>query len=68
MIELLVLLMFFGVFFLTGITFFGLLIAFAVVFTFSIAVGLLGAMFNFLPYVLFALFVYWLFKRSRATD
>jgi phage shock protein G len=57
------LLIFFGVFFLTGITFFGVLIAFAVVFIFSIVVGLLGAAFNLLPYILFAILAYWVIKR-----
>lgn len=67
MIELLMLLMFVGVFFVTGITFFGVMVAFTLVFAFSIVVGLLGVVFNLLPYILLAVFVYWLFKRSKAS-
>ncbi|GAD81342.1 envelope stress response protein PspG [Vibrio ezurae] len=66
MVELLMLVMFFGVFFFVGITFFGFFMAFLAVFAFSIIISLLGAAFNFLPYLLVGLIVYWLIKRNRA--
>ncbi|ANO33845.1 envelope stress response protein PspG [Vibrio breoganii] len=66
MFELLMLLMFFGVFFFTGLTFFGLLMAFFVVFAFSLVLGLLGAALKFLPYILLAVVIYWVLKRTSA--
>lgn len=66
MIELLLFLMFIGVFFFTGITFMGMLLAFAVVFAMSLVFGLIGAAFNLLPYILLALLAYWVFKRVKA--
>ncbi|OBT16370.1 hypothetical protein A9264_11140 [Vibrio sp. UCD-FRSSP16_10] len=65
MFELLMLLMFFGVFFFVGLTFFGFFVAFAAVFALSIVVSLLGAAFNLLPYIIIGAIIYGLFRYYR---
>ncbi|WP_261816110.1 envelope stress response protein PspG [Vibrio gallicus] len=66
--ELLMIFMFIGILFVTGITFMGFLIAFASLFFIALVMSFLGALVKFIPYVLMAVIVYFLYQKFIATS